>query len=188
MRFSYINFPPLPDEFIKPCMDMIPLINTSQYLKKVNELEGGAVKITFIPPLVQKWLYENIVFKYFKHLSLNTMMPYIHVSQHIPNRAIGPESHPIHIDYGRKYAFNYFIDTGGNNVWTHGYDHGSDKYKIESQKVEAKRWHIMAVNPEFHSADGIEPGRKRVAISLNWDPPVPKHMFNAREYFKDILI
>jgi hypothetical protein len=185
MNFSYVNFPRLPDEFVKPCLDMLPLIDTSPFLRKVNELEGPAVRLTYIPALVQKWIYENIVFKYFTHYSQNLMMPFIHVSQHMPLADRGPESHPIHIDYGRKYAFNYFLDLGGDDVWTHWYD--DDKNKIESHRVEACRWHIIAVNPELHSADGIEPGRKRVSISLNWDPPVAKHMFNAREYWKDFL-
>lgn len=185
MNFSYIKFPKLPDEFTAPCLRMTSLIETSEFLKKVNELEGPAVRLTFIPALAQRWLYEEIVFKKFKHISQNLMMPFIHVSQHIPNPDRGPESHPIHFDYGRKYAFNYFLDLGGDNVWTHWYD--ADRNRIESHKIQAHRWHIIAVNPELHSADGIEPGRKRISISLNWDPPIPKPMFNAREYWRDFL-
>jgi hypothetical protein len=185
MNFSYVNFPKLPDEFIQPCLDMLPMIETSPFLRKLNELEGPAVRITIIPALAQKWIYENIVFKYFKHISNNLMMPFTHVSQHMPNLKQGPESHPIHIDYGRKYAFNYFIDTGGDNIWTHWYD--SDRNKIESHRIEPFRWHIIATNPELHSADGIEIGRKRISVSLSWDPPIPKPEFNAREYWKDFL-
>ena len=186
MNFSYVDFPQLPSEFIKPCMDMLPMIDRSVYLNKINELEGPAVRLTYIPALVQKWLYQTIIFPNFTHYSLNLMMPFIHVSRHVPNPERGPESHPIHIDYGRKYAFNYFLDLGGDDVWTHWYD--DDKNIIESHKVELNRWHIIAVNPELHSADGIEPNRQRVSISLNWDPPQPKPEFNARAYFKDILI
>lgn len=138
MNFSYVNFPQLPEEFIKPCLDMIPLIETSTFLNKINELEGPAVRLTYIPALVQKWLYQTIIFPNFTHYSLNLMMPFIHVSQHQPNPDRGPESHPIHIDYGRKYAFNYFIDLGGDDVYTHWYD--ADKNKIESHKVELNRW------------------------------------------------
>ena len=185
MNFSYVNFPQLPDRFVQPCLDMVKLIDTSAFLQKVNELEGPAVRLTYIDPLALKWIYENIVFKYFRHFPLNLMMPFIHVSRHNPNPERGPESHPIHIDYGRKYAFNYFLDTGGDNVWTHWYD--ADKNIIESHRAEPFRWHMIAVNPELHSADGIEPGRQRVCISLNWDPPVPKPLFNPREYWKDIL-
>lgn len=185
MNFSYIKFPNLPDEFVKPCLNMVPLIETDPFLKKINELEGQAVRLTYVPALAQKWIYENIIFKYFKHYSQNLMMPFIHVSHHNPNLDRGPESHPIHIDYGRKYAFNYFIDLGGNNVWTHWYD--KDKNKIESHKIEPFRWHIISVNPEFHSADGIELNSKRICISLNWDPPIPKPYFNVKEYWKDLL-
>ena len=46
---------------------------------------------------------------------------------------------------------------------------------------------MIAVNPELHSASGIEPNRKRISISLNWDPPIPKPYFNAREYWKELL-
>jgi hypothetical protein len=185
MNFSYIKFPQLPEEYIQPCIDMLPLIGNSAFLNKVNELEGPAVRLTYVPAQAQRWIYENIVFKYFKHISQNLMMPFIHVSQHRPNPERGPESHPIHFDYGRKYAFNYFIDTGGDNVWTHWYD--NDRNRIESHHVEPFRWHMIAVNPELHSADGIEPGRRRICISLNWDPPVPKPQFNASEYWRDLL-
>jgi hypothetical protein len=164
---------------------MLPLIESSNFLKKINELEGPAVRLTFIPALTQKWLYENIVFKHFKHISQNLMTPFTHVSFHNPNTNQGPQSHPIHHDYGRKYAFNYFLDLGGDDVWTHWHD--SDHNVVESHRVEAFRWHIIAVNPELHSVTGIEPGRKRICISLNWDPPVPKPWFNAREYWGDLL-
>lgn len=185
MNFSYLKFPKLPDEFIQPCFKMLTLIDHDPFLNKVNELEGPAVRITYVPAAAQRWIYENIVFKYFKHISQNLMMPFIHVSQHKPNHERGPESHPIHFDYGRKYAINYFIDTGGDNVWTHWYD--ADKNKIESHHIEPFRWHIIAVNPELHSADGIVPGRKRTSISLNWDPPVPKPYFKFKEYWEDLI-
>jgi hypothetical protein len=185
MNFSYIKFPKIPDEFIKPCINMLPLIETSSFLKKINELEGPAVRLTYIPPLLQKWIYEQIIFKHFKHVSLNLMHPFIHVSHHDPDFSIGPESHQKHVDYGRKYAFNYFIDLGGDNVWTHWYDNNYNI--IESHCIEPFRWHLIAVNPEIHSADGMEPGKKRICISLNWDPPVPKSQFNAKEYWKEFL-
>jgi hypothetical protein len=94
----------------------------------------------------------------------------------------------MHTDYGRKYAFNYIIDTGGDDVRTNWYDNIIDKNIIESHKIEPFRWHVIAVNPELHGVDGIHPDRKRISISLNWDPAVPKPKFNAREYFKDILV
>jgi hypothetical protein len=185
MNFSYINFPKLPNEFIQPCLDMLPLIDKLPGLKKLNELEGNNVRITLLPPLVHKWLFEEIVYKKFKHMSYNLITPFIHVSQHKPNLDIGPESHAIHYDYGRKYAFNYFIDLGGDNVCTHWYD--DNKNRIESHKIQAYRWHIIATNPELHGVDGIEPGRKRICISLNWDPPIPKPAFNAKEYWQEYL-
>jgi hypothetical protein len=188
MLFSYVDFPKLPDAFIEPCMEMIPLIETSPLLKKINELEGDALRIAYIHPRVQKWLYENIIFKHFTYFTPGLMLPFLHVSKHLPYLSLGPESHPMHTDYGRKYAFNYFIDQGGDDVWTNWYDNTTDKNIIESHKIEPFRWHVIAVNPELHGVDGIDPDRYRISISLNWDPPVPKTLFNARDYFKDILL
>ena len=185
MNFAYINFPKLPEEFIPLCLNEIPRIETSKFLAKINELEDPAVRLTFIPAVVQKWLYEEIIFKRFPHISDNLMNLFTHVSQHIPDYNRGPESHPIHFDYGRNYAFNYILDPGGDNVATKWYDDAGNV--IEEKVVQPFRWHMLAVKPELHSADRIQPGRRRVTIGLNWDPPVPKEEFDAREYWKDFI-
>lgn len=164
---------------------MIGLINNVPFLNKINELEGQACRLTFIPGMVQKWLYENIILRKFNHFPTNLMMPYIHVTFHNPDTQRGPESHPIHYDYGRKYAFNYLLNTGGEDVWTCWYD--SDKKLIEKHKIEPFRWHAIAVNPELHAVQGIEKDKKRIFISLNWDPPIDKSKFNFLEYWKNYI-
>lgn len=186
MYFSYVNFPKVPSQFITECFKRIPLIETDPFLIKVNELEADAVRITSLPAELIKWLMKEIIFKHFTHLSDNLMYPFLHVSQHKPILSIGPESHAIHYDYGRHYAFNYILDPGGSTVvtkWHKGYDN----IILEQHTIQPFRWHIIATNPELHSVSGIEEGKKRVTIGLNWNPPIEKPLFNASEYWKKYL-
>ena len=74
---------------------------------------------------------------------------------------------PIHADYkddvGRKYAINYLLDCGGNNVVTNIYN--SDKQLIESKCIESKRWHVIHTD-QLHDVKNINPQSVRIALSV----------------------
>ena len=67
---------------------------------------------------------------------------------------------PIHKD-DRDVAFNYIINSGGDNVETVWYD---DNYKeIHRECIEAKKWHQLTVNV-LHTVEGIT--NKRFGITI----------------------
>jgi hypothetical protein len=76
---------------------------------------------------------------------------------------------PIHIDKGNRItAYNYLLDTGGENVRTVIYN---DKYKpLQSETLEVKRWHRINTGM-LHGVHGIDPNKIRIAISIGSDIP-----------------
>lgn len=76
---------------------------------------------------------------------------------------------PIHRDVAyqggkaRSLAFNYILDTGGNDIKTVIYD--DSKNILESQVIQPMRWHSIQVNM-LHCVLGLVPGKFRVALSL----------------------
>ena len=76
---------------------------------------------------------------------------------------------PIHIDKGnRVVAYNYLLDTGGDNVKTIIYDNSYKPLQIE--KLELKRWHCINTGM-LHGVHGIHPDKVRIAISIGSDIP-----------------
>jgi hypothetical protein len=74
---------------------------------------------------------------------------------------------PIHVDKGNRIiAYNYLLDTGGENVRTAVYD---KKYKpLQIERLELKRWHRINTGM-LHGVHGIEPDKVRVAISIGFE-------------------
>lgn len=72
------------------------------------------------------------------------------------------QSHlPVHKDTNRKFAYNYIIDPGGDNVITRFFD---DNMKIvEEYVIEPNRWHKMDVTG-FHGVFNMT--RTRTAITV----------------------
>ncbi len=74
---------------------------------------------------------------------------------------------PIHKD-DRDFAFNYIINTGGNNVETVWYD---DNYKeIHRECIEPNKWHQLKVNV-LHTVEGITNKRFGITITESIDNP-----------------
>lgn len=67
-----------------------------------------------------------------------------------------------HKDVGRKIIYNYLLDTGGDNVYTHFYDEDktTELYKVN---LPVHTWHQMDVT-HYHNVTGIE--HDRIAISV----------------------
>lgn len=192
MIFSYLDLPKVPDEFVNQCMKNIDLIDRDPFLNEKNKKEGISHSITYIPKNVLHWLKTNCMFNLFDgNIPVESFGFMLHVSHYIkdPNfreqNPIGNGTHPIHFDYGRNYAINYVIDTGGDKVVTSWYEEDK-KTIIESVEIEPFRWHIIKVKPTYHGVEGIRPGRLRCVISTNWN--VPSSGVGVEEYFKNKLI
>jgi hypothetical protein len=68
----------------------------------------------------------------------------------------------IHKDTGRKIIYNYLIDTGGANVYTHFFDEDK-KTELYSVNIPVNAWHKMDVS-YYHNVTGIT--HNRIAITI----------------------
>jgi hypothetical protein len=108
----------------------------------------------------------------------------LHINKYIEHIE-GNGVHPVHIDYGRQYAFNYILTLGGSNPVTSWYM--DDKTTVvEEYNIEEKRWHLIRVNPAWHGVKGQQAEQVRTIISLCFDPE-DLNTFNPKEYFKHII-
>lgn len=87
-----------------------------------------------------------------------------------------------HIDEARNYVYNYIIETGGAVTRFYknakGYEHLTaypqtiftyDRIEeIETINIETHRWHYLNVS-KMHSVENIQPGQKRISLSLSYD-------------------
>lgn len=184
MLFSYLNLPALPLELEQLCLDNIDLIDNDARLNELNKKEGIGHSITYIPQVVHSWILKNILLPNFNPVPAEmTTKTMLHVSHYIKHQE-GTGVHPTHIDYGRKYAINYIIDTGGDNVKTYWTD-DSKNIIIEEVVIEPKRWHILKVNPAWHGVTGIRIGKLRTIISICFSPIDTNEV---TEVFKNILV
>ena len=96
--------------------------------------------------------------------------------------------HAVHTDFGRTYALNYIIDTGGDNVITSWYkqkghpiirsekkeryqtDTESISYrdleKLDYVKCQCNRWYLIQVNV-LHDVQNITSLRKSLTINVS---------------------
>lgn len=187
MNFTYVNLPKLPIEFERQCLDLIPLSWLDNKLVELNKKEGISHSITYLPPKVKDWIIKNIISiidPESQHPELiNKMM--LHINKYIEH-VDGKGIHPIHIDYARKYAFNYILTLGGSHPITSWYL--NDKTTVtEEYQIEEKRWHLIHVNPVWHGVKGQQEGHLRTIISLCFDPE-DINTFNPKEYFNQIIL
>ena len=186
MNFTYVNLPNLPVEFEQRCLNLIPLSWTDNKLLELNKKEGISHSLTYLPPTVKNWIIKNIIpiiDPESQHPELiNKMM--LHINKYIEHSQ-GKGVHPIHIDYARKYAFNYILTLGGSKPITSWYL--NDKTTVtEEYQIEEKRWHLIHVNPSWHGVKGQQEGQLRTIISLCFDPK-DVNTFNPKEYFNQII-
>ena len=77
---------------------------------------------------------------------------------------------PIHIDFGRKAAFNYLLHEGGDKVITRWYD--KVKGKLEyipkyEKRIPKFKWHKIDTS-EYHTCTGITDKRLALTISVHY--------------------
>ncbi len=75
---------------------------------------------------------------------------------------------PIHIDFNRQLAFNYIIETGGEEVKTCFYN--ANHELIEEHIILKHKWHCIRVNGN-HNVKNIT--SQRIALTVNF-PPIGK--------------
>jgi hypothetical protein len=182
-----VNLPSLPHEFEQLCLDLIPLSWSDHRLMKLNEKEGISHSITYLPPSVKVWIIKNVI----PILDPENLHPelidkmMLHINEYVEHPE-GNGVHPIHFDYGRKYAFNYILTLGGSRPITSWYLDDKETV-VEEYFIEEKRWHMLFVNPVWHGVRGQEPNKLRTIISLCFDP-IDLTTFDPKQHFKNILI
>lgn len=184
MLFAYLNLPQLPKELETLCLKNIDLIDVDPKLNELNKLEGIGHSITYLPTIVKMWISRNVIEPNFNvHSSDLLAGSMLHVSHYIKHPE-GTGVHPTHIDYGREYAINYIIDTGGDDVTTYWTTDDRESVIFE-KKIEPRRWHVIKVNPAWHGVRGIKIGKLRSIISLCFNP---KQSINIEDYFKNTMV
>lgn len=187
MNFYYLNLPKVPEEFTQLCLDKIPLRDIDPILLNLNKHEGTSHSITYLPHQVKTWLNDNIIPKIdptLQHYELFDRT-YLHINEYIEHKN-GSGIHPIHIDYGRKWAFNYILTAGAEDLPLTTWYQNDRETIIEEHKIEVARWHLIAVNPIWHGVKGQRKGQLRTIISLCYDSK--DSSFDPEIIFKDIII
>lgn len=188
MNFYYLNLPEIPEEFTQLCLDNIKLKEVDPVLKHLNKYEGISNSITYLPHQVKAWLITNVIPKIdptLKHYELFDRM-YFHINEYIEHPS-GNGIHPIHIDYGRKWAINYILTPGAYDLPVTTWYENDKKTIIEEHKIEPNKWHLIAVNPIWHGVRGQIKNQLRTIVSLCYDPEDPD-FFNPETVFKNIII
>lgn len=187
MNFFYVNLPSIPVEFEQMCLNLIPMSWTNSTLIELNKKEGVSHSITYVHPKAKKWILENIIpiiDPARQHPELVHGMK-LHINRYIEHSE-GNGVHPIHIDYGRHYAFNYILTLGGNIPPTTSWYLDDKTTVVEEHQIEKNRWHLIHVKPAWHGVRGQEEGTLRTIISLCFDPK-DLSTFNPKEHFKHII-
>jgi hypothetical protein len=138
----YLDLPPVPEELIE---SVDTIINSLP--KPTN---------TLVP--------SNFTYFETRHVS-NTLLEWSHQTfkdkvQGIKYQIIKPNI-PIHKDIGRTVAFNYVIQTGGENSATCFFD--DNKKLLFKEIVPANHWHRIRTDM-YHTVAGIN--SLRIAISV----------------------
>jgi len=72
---------------------------------------------------------------------------------------------PIHCDNTRIAAYNFILETGGDNVYTNFFDGPPDHNITERLIIEKNRWHFINTKTQ-HNITGMEKGKHRISITV----------------------
>jgi hypothetical protein len=143
---EYIDLPSIPEHLIEPIQN---IINKPPKGFSHIPAEYAYFKTRYVNDDLKLWLQTIFNFEIY------------------PQYQLVYDGLPIHIDIGdRILAYNYLLDTGGDNVRTAVYD---DNYKLlQIEKLELRRWHRINTSM-LHGVHGIQSDKVRVAISIGVD-------------------
>lgn len=183
--FKELNLPNVPEEYLN-CLnfDDPTLIDTFIDADPVNY--GQEYKTDNQVLKVCRYRFGNILYTPLLDWLKQNISPYV-----TNNASVLESSHgifPMHIDK-RKYALNYLIDTGGDNVITSWHqEHGKPIFRtgkvrgkqvgddnliwthntdlLDSVKIEKHKWYLIRTNV-LHSVSHIFGTRKGISIDFN---------------------
>jgi hypothetical protein len=166
MYFAYLSLPPFPKELIPLCMENIKLIETEPKLMSLNEYKGKMNRATILPKVADNWLVENIGKKIFDVVPEEMKRSFLNytVYQKYWKREETWGTHPKHIDRGRNWGLNYYIETGGVNTRINWYH--EDSVVAETSAIQTGRWCLLNA-AVMHSVKGIEPDKTRYYLSMS---------------------
>lgn len=140
---------PMPEELEQLALSVIETTPDlqAQYVGKSSHM----FQCYQLPEPVIDWIKENIKLP-------DDLVPFdfkIHVVHHDLR---------LHSDYGRTWALNYVIDTGGpssESVW-----YTDDRQtKLYGEIIPSRTWHYF--NTEYqHTVHGIDPAKLRTGITI----------------------
>jgi len=149
MNITYLNYPKVPEEFLKeiPALmstkDDFPRFTGTPYYEPMQ-----CYQIT--GPLLY-WIKSNIPIKFGSIIHIN----------HIKDTIV------VHKDFQvERYKVNYILQAGGPAVLTRFYD--EDKNFTEQHIILEGKWHTFD-SMLYHDVTGITPGLHRIAITLSTD-------------------
>ena len=146
MNLYYYDFPRLPDDMIEEVYKSLKGVDIYPY--PLDEYQSFAAT----QPLQE---YTKNLFDF----SHNTLVQII------------KDNLGLHKDLGRKRAYNYIIEPGGDNVLTCWHD--EEKNLIESHCINVHRWHKLNVDV-FHSVENVT--RPRISITINDKAEMPPEL------------
>jgi hypothetical protein len=137
----------------------------------------------------------NTAREYFQNLAIFDFLPVSDMITEWVNKNINPTPVLItiqvmhsgstitpHIDEARNYVYNYIVETAGGttNFYKNakGYKHLTaypqtiftyDRIEVtNSILIDPNRWHYIDVS-KIHSVENIQPGQRRISLSLSYD-------------------
>ena len=145
MFINYLSLPSIPSELLED----LDTIRSLPFAEETPFKEGNKFRLKNVNSSLHEYLKPMFPFEIFCRY------------QFVYNGI------PIHVDYkdntGRKYAINYLLDCGGDNVVTNIYDRTYQL--IESKCIELHKWHVIHTD-QLHDVKNIDPNKVRIAISV----------------------
>jgi hypothetical protein len=155
---EYIDLPSVPEHLIEPLQD---IINKPPKNFSFIAPEYPFFKTRNVSDDLEVWLQTIFKFDVWPQYQLVFDGVPIHIDP-----GPGP-GEPGSIDPGgRIFAYNYLLDTGGDNVKTAIYDKNNNL--LQSEELELKRWHRINTGMP-HAVHGINPDKIRIAISIGFN-------------------
>lgn len=84
---------------------------------------------------------------------------------------------PIHCDNSRIAAYNFIIETGGEQVYTNFFDNPPIYNLTENVIIEKHKWHVINTKTQ-HNVTGIDKNKIRISVTV----------YEELKLFKPIII
>lgn len=146
MNTCAVDIPAVPKELIKSLDQIRTLPQVTLYESDGNTYEVDWYRVYTCDSALTEWVKAHFPEEV-------DVVEYI-----VSDRAI-----VMHTDLGRSLAYNYILDTGGENIFTEFYNDSRDQL-IERVEYAVGQWYLLNVSVP-HQVNG-EQSRPRVLISV----------------------